>query len=277
MDLTRLKHNAVERHEERNVKDLKHHVHGLEIVAYSSVLKAFIVQSDLLSWGKEGIISNLRKELNVTDTEHAAILAAINSDESIKRIREQRTLSTHAEICVKVNSPGYASGSAQNFSITTNTSSPVAYLPSKNMSRCQSSLAAFPIHSSMPLKFKDDQMTAEVATFSHGSAEQSARMIKQKFLGSAKTTHQLEKGFGKSDFSNIKNRSKVIELQAPNRVIHNAEKMLFGVENLDPVVDDKAKSTIWEQESAVLEALAKLADVLKRKCSITVSRRIPPG
>ena len=69
-------------------------------------------------------------------------------------------------------------------------------------------------------------MTAEVATFSHGSAEQSARMIKHKFLGSAKITHQLEKGFGKSDFSNINNRSKTIELHSPNRVIHNVRQKL---------------------------------------------------
>lgn len=37
--------------------------------------------------GKEWLITELRKELNVTDTEHGQLLVKINSDESIKRIR----------------------------------------------------------------------------------------------------------------------------------------------------------------------------------------------
>ncbi|XP_054825568.1 protein EMSY-LIKE 4-like isoform X8 [Prosopis cineraria] len=152
MDLAKPKHDAMERHGRRDLMYLEHHIHSLEIEAYSSVLKAFIAQSDLLSWGKEGLISDLRKELNVTDAEHGAILIAVNSDESVKRIREQRTLPTHAENCVKVNNPRHGSGSVQNSSIMMKTSSPFAYLPQKNMLLCQSSHAAFPIPSSVPVE-----------------------------------------------------------------------------------------------------------------------------
>ncbi|XP_054825479.1 uncharacterized protein LOC129322993 isoform X2 [Prosopis cineraria] len=286
MDLAKPKHDAMERHGRRDLMYLEHHIHSLEIEAYSSVLKAFIAQSDLLSWGKEGLISDLRKELNVTDAEHGAILIAVNSDESVKRIREQRTLPTHAENCVKVNNPRHGSGSVQNSSIMMKTSSPFAYLPQKNMLLCQSSHAAFPIPSSVPPKFKADRKTAELAMFSCGSSEQSAGMIKHKVQGLGKIKHQLEKGFDKSGFSNIESRSNVTEMHATNRVTLNSrlpqstlfcwrshismlmttisyvEKMLFDGEKLDPIVVDKAKCTLREQERAILEALAKLTDKL---------------
>lgn len=37
--------------------------------------------------GKEGLMTDLRKELNITDIEHGKTLIAVNSDESVKRIR----------------------------------------------------------------------------------------------------------------------------------------------------------------------------------------------
>lgn len=116
---------TTERHGRRDLTELEHHIHCLETEAYRSVLKAFISQSDLLTWvsilnllsviqfvsvssillqifslhvsyllnyclclqGKEGLMTDMRKELNVTDLEHGEILAAVNSDESVKRIR----------------------------------------------------------------------------------------------------------------------------------------------------------------------------------------------
>ncbi|KAL4582013.1 hypothetical protein LXL04_006550 [Taraxacum kok-saghyz] len=59
-------------------------IHYLEQVAYSSVLRAFKAQSDALSWEKEGLITELRKELRVSDDEHRELL----SDDIIIRIRE---------------------------------------------------------------------------------------------------------------------------------------------------------------------------------------------
>lgn len=49
---------------------------------------AIITQKALVTaQGKEGLITELRKELNVTDTEHGELLLQINSDKSIKMIR----------------------------------------------------------------------------------------------------------------------------------------------------------------------------------------------
>ncbi|KAJ3702436.1 hypothetical protein LUZ61_006141 [Rhynchospora tenuis] len=63
-------------------------LHCLEKGAYIAVLRAFCAQSNALSWGKEELITELRKELRVSDVEHRQILAEISSDKSIKLLRE---------------------------------------------------------------------------------------------------------------------------------------------------------------------------------------------
>ncbi|KAJ4796712.1 Emsy N Terminus (ENT) domain-containing protein [Rhynchospora pubera] len=63
-------------------------LHSLEKGAYIAVLRAFCAQSNALSWGKEELITELRKELRVSDVEHRQILAEISSDKSIKLLRE---------------------------------------------------------------------------------------------------------------------------------------------------------------------------------------------
>ncbi|XP_028787429.1 protein EMSY-LIKE 3-like isoform X2 [Neltuma alba] len=65
-------------------------IHQLEQEAYSSVLRAFKAQSDALTWEKEGLITELRKELRVSDDEHRELLTRVNADEIIRRIREWR-------------------------------------------------------------------------------------------------------------------------------------------------------------------------------------------
>ncbi|KAJ7971453.1 Protein EMSY-LIKE 3 [Quillaja saponaria] len=70
--------------------DMEAQIHRLEQEAYSSVLRAFKAQSDALSWEKEGLITELRKELRVSDDEHREILSRVNNDDIIHRIREWR-------------------------------------------------------------------------------------------------------------------------------------------------------------------------------------------
>ncbi|RYQ88668.1 hypothetical protein Ahy_B09g095727 isoform C [Arachis hypogaea] len=65
-------------------------IHQLEQEAYSAVLRAFKAQSDALTWEKEGLITELRKELRVSDDEHRELLNRVNADEIIHRIREWR-------------------------------------------------------------------------------------------------------------------------------------------------------------------------------------------
>ncbi|XP_052295017.1 protein EMSY-LIKE 3-like isoform X7 [Citrus sinensis] len=97
-------------------EDMKLQIHCLEKEAYSHVLRAFIAQSDLLSWGKEGLITELRKELNVTDTEHGELLVKINSDESIKVIREWRKGAQQPQESLygEANAPAFGPNSVGN-------------------------------------------------------------------------------------------------------------------------------------------------------------------
>ncbi|XVF04614.1 hypothetical protein REPUB_Repub05bG0099400 [Reevesia pubescens] len=73
--------------------DMETQIHLIEQEAYSSVLRAFKAQSDALTWEKESLITELRKELRVSDEEHRELLSRVNADDIIRRIREWRTAS----------------------------------------------------------------------------------------------------------------------------------------------------------------------------------------
>ncbi|KAK8543341.1 hypothetical protein V6N12_015896 [Hibiscus sabdariffa] len=70
--------------------DMETQIHLIEQEAYSSVLRAFKAQSDALTWEKESLITELRKELRVSDEEHRDLLSRVNADDMIRRIREWR-------------------------------------------------------------------------------------------------------------------------------------------------------------------------------------------
>ncbi|EOX96769.1 Emsy N Terminus/ plant Tudor-like domains-containing protein isoform 5, partial [Theobroma cacao] len=64
--------------------------HQLEQEAYSSVLRAFKAQADAITWEKESLITELRKELRLSNEEHRELLGRVNADDVIRRIREWR-------------------------------------------------------------------------------------------------------------------------------------------------------------------------------------------
>ncbi|CAD6218710.1 unnamed protein product [Miscanthus lutarioriparius] len=70
--------------------DLESEIHRVEQDAYTGVLRAFKVQSDAISWEKESLITELRKELRVSDEEHRELLNKVNEDGTIRRMRELR-------------------------------------------------------------------------------------------------------------------------------------------------------------------------------------------
>ncbi|KAE8692535.1 Protein EMSY-LIKE 3 [Hibiscus syriacus] len=70
--------------------DKETQIHLLEQEAYCAVLRAFKAQSDAISWEKEGLITELRKELRLSDDEHRELLTKVNSDDIIRRISDWR-------------------------------------------------------------------------------------------------------------------------------------------------------------------------------------------
>ncbi|KAI4334685.1 hypothetical protein L6164_013401 [Bauhinia variegata] len=77
----------------RTQNDMETQIHNIEQEAYTSVLRAFKAQSDAITWEKESLITELRKELRVSDEEHRELLARVNADDIIRRIREWRKTS----------------------------------------------------------------------------------------------------------------------------------------------------------------------------------------
>ncbi|KAL6598040.1 hypothetical protein ACP70R_046461 [Stipagrostis hirtigluma subsp. patula] len=71
--------------------DMEAQIHQLEQEAYCSVLRAFKAQSDAITWEKEGLITELRKELRVSDKAHRELLNRVNNDDIIRSIREWRS------------------------------------------------------------------------------------------------------------------------------------------------------------------------------------------
>ncbi|XP_022876684.1 protein EMSY-LIKE 3-like isoform X1 [Olea europaea var. sylvestris] len=70
--------------------DMEAQIHQLEQEAYSSVLRAFKAQADAITWEKESLITELRKELRLSNEEHRELLGRVNADDVIQRIREWR-------------------------------------------------------------------------------------------------------------------------------------------------------------------------------------------
>ncbi|XP_016496064.2 protein EMSY-LIKE 3 isoform X2 [Nicotiana tabacum] len=75
--------------------DMEAQIHQLEQEAYSSVLRAFKAQADAITWEKESLITELRKELRLSNEEHRELLARVNNDDAIRRIREWRQSGGH--------------------------------------------------------------------------------------------------------------------------------------------------------------------------------------
>ncbi|XP_058723115.1 protein EMSY-LIKE 3-like isoform X2 [Vicia villosa] len=75
--------------------DMETQIHQLEQEAYSSVLRAFKAQADAITWEKESLITELRKELRLSNEEHRELLGRVNADDVIRRIREWRQTGGH--------------------------------------------------------------------------------------------------------------------------------------------------------------------------------------
>ncbi|XP_047341001.1 protein EMSY-LIKE 3-like [Impatiens glandulifera] len=73
-----------------NDTEMENQIHLLEQEAYSSVLRAFKAQADAITWEKASLMTELRKELRLSNEEHRELLSQVNSDELIRRISEWR-------------------------------------------------------------------------------------------------------------------------------------------------------------------------------------------
>ncbi|KAH9728653.1 protein EMSY-LIKE 3 [Citrus sinensis] len=262
-------------------EDMKLQIHCLEKEAYSHVLRAFIAQSDLLSWGKEGLITELRKELNVTDTEHGELLVKINSDESIKVIREWRKGAQQPQESLygEANAPAFGPNSVGNglqkkaktshASISKSERYASHGVPSlgtqswKYVPHIQPSSGTLP-SPPVPVQFNDDQQGNQLGMFSSGNPEQCLRIVGPNYQappdGKRKVLvkSQAKKG---SNAPDVKKSCDIIKIRATDKLIHYVERTIYGTKNPSAGQVEKAKSILREHERAILAALNKLDDI----------------
>ncbi|KAK9736023.1 hypothetical protein RND81_04G245400 [Saponaria officinalis] len=98
--------------------DMETEIHNIEQEAYYHVLRAFKAQSDAITWEKEGLITELRKELRVSDEEHRELLSRVNKDDTIRRIREWRKANGHQSGGLSSSQPVHVSVPSPTISAT---------------------------------------------------------------------------------------------------------------------------------------------------------------
>ncbi|KAF8403460.1 hypothetical protein HHK36_011564 [Tetracentron sinense] len=248
--------------------DMKFQIHCIETEAYSAVLRAFIAQSDVLSWDKEGLITELRKELNVTDLEHRELLMKVDSDDSVRVIRGWRkgTAYEQESLFSKMNAPASVPGLMGHASHKRlKTSHAAVKSSSKCISHAPPSSAAIP--ASFSTHFRDGQLGGEMAIFSaQGNIGHSVKAVGHNrqtasvSKGRGPVIVQSKKGFVSSDAENLKKGSDKIEIRPTDKLIHEIETVIYGGET-DPVQFENAKLILREHERSILVALDKLADV----------------
>ncbi|KAJ7566229.1 hypothetical protein O6H91_02G093000 [Diphasiastrum complanatum] len=79
----------------------------LEQDAYKSVLVAFGAQSENISWVKERLMTDLRKELRVSDEQHRELLGKVADDEILHQIQDWRRYNQEQSGCPPTNGLPY--------------------------------------------------------------------------------------------------------------------------------------------------------------------------
>uniref|UniRef100_A0A5B7BTR0 ENT domain-containing protein n=1 Tax=Davidia involucrata TaxID=16924 RepID=A0A5B7BTR0_DAVIN len=242
-------------------------IHSIETEAYGAVLRAFISQSDVLSWGKEGLITELRKELNVTDHEHRKLLTKIDSDESVRMIREWRKGTSHAQesLSSKMNAPDFVLSSVGDdpHKILKTSHAPVSALQ-KYVSHSQIQPTSAAVPSSLPVQVRNNRLTGELRMY---PTKNPGKLVTHNIPAPAVSKHggpvkyQSKKGFHGPAVGNFRKRFDLIEIRATDKLMHEVERMVYGQENSDPDQVERAKSILRDHERAILEALVKLSDV----------------
>ncbi|XVE90230.1 hypothetical protein DITRI_Ditri20bG0062300 [Diplodiscus trichospermus] len=220
----------------RDEIDMELQIQRLEKEAYASVLRAFIAQSDLLSWAKEGLVTKLRKELNVTDTEHGELLLKINSDESIRLIREWQKGAPYVQ--------GSLGGEMNAFGSAPN---PMDHALQKKRKISHSS------NSIVCRQEPHGQASPVVLPFPIPAPSND------KGKGIEKSEPKI--GFNAPPhFDHLRKGHDVIQIRETKKLLHVIEKMIYGREGIIPAQVEKAKLILKDHERSLLLALAKLSD-----------------
>ncbi|RXH76167.1 hypothetical protein DVH24_019055 [Malus domestica] len=251
----------------KDLWDMELHIHHLETEAYHAVLKAFSAQSNNLTWAREALMTELRRELNITDDEHGQLLIKIKSDQSIKVIREWRNgapcAQEYSEDAPRYPPPQVVINAEPR---KLETSHPPVSKSQKCVSyshSCKETAPAAPYQGQL----SNDKST-DPAMLSSEKGRQAMNISchnpqPQVPSGSRSTglvKPQSKIGFRAPGSDNFKESCDFIRIRATDQVIHQAYKLL-SQERVVPLHIEKAKLILREHERAILDALDKLPDV----------------
>ncbi|KAL3828148.1 hypothetical protein ACJIZ3_016950 [Penstemon smallii] len=231
-------------------------IHLIEKEAYISVLRAFRSQSDAITWEKESLITELRKELRVSDEEHRELISRVNSDDVVCRIREWRK--------VKGLQPGMPtlkpSASHKKQKTSTPTCHPLTQSSSSALKRSSVSEARGRKMQSMSPKDKIlDAAAPKIPNkggfkkdVAHGSA------VRGPGKGRGFMKAQTVKDFHSSEDGPLKKCSN-IELLHTDTLIKEVERVVSQYHPNSAELE-RAKKVLKEHEQALLEAITMLED-----------------
>ncbi|XP_022718816.1 protein EMSY-LIKE 3-like isoform X3 [Durio zibethinus] len=182
-------------------------------------------------------MTDLRKELNVTDTEHGELLLKINSDKSLKMIREWRKSAP----CVQGSLVGElnASGSAPN---------PTDYALQKKRKTSYSSDSIF----------HKQELHGQASPVVHPFAILAPSDDKGRGIVQPET----KIGYNTAPyFDHLRKGSDVIVICETKNFLHEIERVIYGREGTVPAQVERAMLMLKDHERSLLYTLAKLSDV----------------
>lgn len=230
-------------------------IHQIEQQAYTGVLRAFKMQSDALTWEKESLITELRRELKVSDVEHRMLLNMVNEEETVHRIRQSRQ------------------GGGMQYSLPRNSVVDHNHGPLKRQKKSHPiySLPVDPHSPIMPLQAIVGNKTYRLAPENtrRGSAYQTLPH-QGGWLASDGVMKGMEGRSGRYHANEYYASPNDMALLNFNHIdIPNTETLVKKVERVlsDPDVYtiERAKKLLIDQEQSLLDAIAKLDEASDRE------------
>lgn len=243
---------------ENDLIDMNFQIHRLETEAYGAVMRAFCAQSESLTWGKETLMSDLRKELRLSDDEHREILGKINSDESIKALREWRA-SVDVPKSTATNPAGFDPASMGHMPRKKLKTGHTSVLPSLRYPQSTQPSPA----SASAVNVRNDQWKNNAVSFApQMNVKQALLPVQQNrqatSIGKVRAVQTSNRGFLHSGFENM--QPDIIKILHTEKLLYEVEKAC-GAQNPDPDQVEKAKLMLRDHERSLTEAIAKLAAI----------------
>uniref|UniRef100_A0A0E0AXI2 ENT domain-containing protein n=1 Tax=Oryza glumipatula TaxID=40148 RepID=A0A0E0AXI2_9ORYZ len=230
-------------------------IRQIEQQAYTGVLRAFKVQSDAITWEKESLITELRKELQISDKEHRVLLKGVTEEEAVCRIRQSRQTggtqsSSHHSSVVHTPVPAKRQKKSHSVPVTPQAS-------------------VITMHAVVGKKlFYKGKGRANQGLLYQGGRQASDRVLKRlpsnnsPMLGSSRRRgrlhpNELIKGYSPLDGFGIPNTGNVVM---------EVEKVLSNPNMLEI---EKAMKLLRDQEQSLLDAIARLDEASDGENEIT--------